>query len=151
MPGISAKDVDQQKFVIELSDHLKKSGKIKLPEFVDHVKLAKHNELAPINDDWFYIRAASMARHLYNRPAGVGSFTKIYGARKNNGVKPSHFSRGSACISRKILQSLEQMNLVELDKVKGGRKLTSQGRKDLDRIANQIHKKIDKILDEETS
>ena len=53
----------------------------------------------------FYVRAASVARHLYIRaPAGVGSFTKIYGARKRNGSAPSHFMRSSQSVSRRVLQ-----------------------------------------------
>jgi len=46
----------------------------------DIIKLACFKEMAPNDPDWFYIRAASMARHLYMRaPCGVGAFTKIYG------------------------------------------------------------------------
>ena len=53
---------------------------MKVPEWVDIVKLGKFNEMAPYDDDWYYIRAASVARHLYIRhPCGVGTFTKVYG------------------------------------------------------------------------
>ena len=46
----------------------------------DIIKLAYFKEMAPNDPDWFYVRAASMARHLYMRaPCGVGGFTKIYG------------------------------------------------------------------------
>lgn len=34
-----------------------RSGKLKVPDWVDIVKLAKHKELAPCDDNWFYIRA----------------------------------------------------------------------------------------------
>merc|ERR1712243_462314 len=82
----SVKDVDQQKFVVGFADFLKKSGKMKVPEWADLIKLSRFNEQGPHNPDWFFVRAASVARHLYIRsPAGVGSFTKIYGARKRNG------------------------------------------------------------------
>ncbi len=34
-----------------------RSGKLKVPDWVDIVKLAKHKELAPCDENWFYIRA----------------------------------------------------------------------------------------------
>uniref|UniRef100_A0A8C6VKJ8 Small ribosomal subunit protein eS19 n=1 Tax=Naja naja TaxID=35670 RepID=A0A8C6VKJ8_NAJNA len=138
MPGVTVKDVNQQEFVRALAAFLKKSGKLKVPEWVDTVKLAKHKELAPYDENWFYTRAASTARHLYLRGgAGVGSMTKIYGGRQRNGVMPSHFSRGSKSVARRVLQALEGLKMVEKDQ-DGGRKLTPQGQRDLDRIAGQI-------------
>ncbi|XP_008565476.1 PREDICTED: 40S ribosomal protein S19-like, partial [Galeopterus variegatus] len=81
---------------------------------------------------------ASTARHLYLRGgAGVGSMTKIYGGRQRNGVMPSHFSRGSKSVARRVLQALEGLKMVEKDQ-DGGRKLTPQGQRDLDRIAGQV-------------
>merc|ERR1711970_956447 len=136
----SVKDVDQQLFVVGFADFLKKSGKMKVPEWADLIKLSRFNEQGPHNPDWFFVRASSVARHLYIRaPAGVGAFTKIYGARKRNGSAPSHFMRSSQSVSRRVLQALEEMALVEED-ANGGRKLTSQGRRDMDRIAAQIAK-----------
>merc|ERR1711883_402 len=138
MPSISVKDVDQQVFTKALAAFLKKSGKVKLPEWVDVVKTNVAKELAPYDEDWYYTRLASMARHIYVRsPVGVATMTKIYGVRRNNGSCPSHWRRGSGSIARKGLQALEQLKLVEKDS-NGGRKLTSQGRRDLDRIAAQI-------------
>lgn len=59
---------------------------------------------------------ASTARHLYLRGgAGVGSMTKIYGGRQRNGVRPSHFSRGSKSVARRVLQALEGLKMVEKD------------------------------------
>uniref|UniRef100_A0A8C0SX83 40S ribosomal protein S19 n=1 Tax=Canis lupus familiaris TaxID=9615 RepID=A0A8C0SX83_CANLF len=73
MPGVTVKDVSQQEFVRALAAFLKKSGKLKALEWVDRVKLAKHQELAPCDEKWFYTRL------LYLRGgAGVGSETKIH-------------------------------------------------------------------------
>uniref|UniRef100_A0A673UE50 Small ribosomal subunit protein eS19 n=1 Tax=Suricata suricatta TaxID=37032 RepID=A0A673UE50_SURSU len=142
MPGVTVKDVNQQEFVRALAAFLKKSGKLKVPEWVDTVKLAKHKELAPYDENWFYTRAASTARHLYLRGgAGVGSMTKIYGGRQRNGVMPSHFSRGSKSVARRVLQALEGLKMVEKDQ-DGGRKLTPQGQRDLDRIAGQAQPRL---------
>ena len=37
-----------------------RSGKIKLPDYVDYVKTAKHKELAPYDRDWYYVRAGGL-------------------------------------------------------------------------------------------
>merc|ERR1712117_693626 len=109
MAPVSVKDVDQQKFVFALAAFLKKSGKVKVPEWADIVKTSVAKELAPYDEDWYYTRLASVASHL---------------------------CRGSGSVARKALQSLEQLKLVQKD-ANGGRVLTSQGRRDLDRIASQ--------------
>lgn len=136
---ISAKDVDQQHLVKAIAAFLKKTGKLKVPAWNDIVKTSVHKELAPNDPDWFYVRCASIARHLYIRRAGVGALTKVYGGRKRNGVKPPHFSRSSSNILRKCLQALESVKLVEKYEG-GGRTLSKFGRRDLDRIAGQIRK-----------
>lgn len=53
-------------------------------------------------------------------------------------MKPAHHCHSSSGIARKVLQSLEQMKLIEKDAVNGGRRLTPQGRRDMDRIAAQM-------------
>ena len=77
---------------------------------------------------------------LLRSPVGVSTIRKIYGIRKSNGSSPSHWSKGAGGLARKALQSLEGLKLVEKDP-NGGRRLTSQGRRDLDRIAAQIKAK----------
>ena len=64
-------------------------------------------------------------------------FQFAFSVRRNNGSSPSHWRAGSGSIARKALQTLESLKLVEKD-ANGGRKLTSQGRRDLDRIAAQV-------------
>nr|CAH7718291.1 unnamed protein product [Callosobruchus chinensis] len=146
MPSVTLKDVDQHKFVKAFASFLKKTGKLRVPEWVDLVKTSKAKELAPYDPDWFYVRCAAVVRHIYIRsPVGVGSLTKIFGSRKRNGTKPSHFCRSAGSISRKALQSLEGLKLIEKSP-DGGRKLTQQGRRDLDRIAAQVKAKERKAL-----
>ena len=67
MPSVSVKDVSQQDFTVALAAHLKKSGKMKVPEWIDLVKTNNRKELAPYDEDWFFVRCASMARHMYIR------------------------------------------------------------------------------------
>ena len=138
MVHTSAKDVDQHDLVKQIAAYLKKGGKVKVPESADMIKLARFNELPPVDPDWYFVRTASIARHLYLRsPAGVKSFKKIYGARKRNGTAPPHFCIAAGGALRKCLQTLEGINWVEKHP-EGGRVLTKTGRKDLDRIASHI-------------
>lgn len=132
------KDCDPHQFVKAFSAFLKKSGKIKVPSYVDIVKTGKHKELAPYDPDWFYVRAAAVARHVYLRGGvGVGALRKVYGGRKRRGTRPSHFCPGSASVARAVLQSLEGAKLLS-KATDGGRVVTDQGRRDLDRIAGQV-------------
>ncbi|EOA14082.1 hypothetical protein CARUB_v10027219mg, partial [Capsella rubella] len=136
--GKTVKDVSPHEFVKAYAAHLKRSGKIELPLWTDIVKTGKLKELAPYDPDWYYIRAASMARKVYLRGGlGVGAFRRIYGGSKRNGSRPPHFCKSSGGIARHILQQLQTMNIVDLD-TKGGRKITSSGQRDLDQVAGRI-------------
>merc|ERR1712003_511881 len=105
MPSVCVKDVDQQEFVKAFSQFLKNSGKVKVPEWADIVKTATHKELAPYDPDWFYVRCASLARHLYMRGnAGVGAFRKVYGGSRHRGVAPNHFHVANGNLIRKALR-----------------------------------------------
>ncbi|KAL0914275.1 hypothetical protein M5K25_014605 [Dendrobium thyrsiflorum] len=136
--GRTVKDVSPHEFVKAYAAHLKRSGKIELPHWTDIVKTGRFKELAPYDSDWYYIRAASMARKIYLRQGiGVGGFQKIYGGRKRNGSRPPHFCKSSGAIARHILQQLQKMNIVESNE-KGGRRITSQGCRDLDQVAGRV-------------
>ena len=63
-------------FVKRYATHLKKQSKISLPELVDLMKTSVSRELAPYDEDWYFIRCASLARRLYVRQGtGVGAFS----------------------------------------------------------------------------
>ncbi|KAL0461606.1 UNVERIFIED_CONTAM: 40S ribosomal protein S19-3 [Sesamum latifolium] len=134
----TVKDVSPHEFVKAYAAHLKRSGKMELPEWTDIVKTGVLKELAPYDPDWYYIRAASMARKIYLRGGlGVGAFRRIYGGSKRNGSRPPHFGKSSGSVARHILQQLQEMNIVEMDTT-GGRKITSSGQRDLDQVAGRI-------------
>jgi small subunit ribosomal protein S19e len=136
--GVTVKDVSAQQFVKAYAAFLKRTGRLEVPKWVDLVKTGTHKELAPYDADWFYIRAASVARHVYLRKGtGVGGLKKNYGGSQNRGNRPSKHKDASGSVARKVLQSLEKISVVELDP-QGGRRITADGQKDLDRIAQQI-------------
>lgn len=59
MVGVTVRDVDAQKFVTAYAAHLKRTGKLDVPTWVDLVKTAPFKELAPYDADWFYVRAGT--------------------------------------------------------------------------------------------
>ncbi|KAI0196471.1 40S ribosomal protein S19 [Astrocystis sublimbata] len=134
--GISVRDVDAHKFIATYSQFLKRQGKLAVPGWVDTVKTGVSRELPPQSEDWFYVRAAAVARHVYMRKTvGVGRLRKTHGTAKNRGTRPSHHVNASGSVDRKVLQALEKIGVVEIDEEKGGRRITQSGQRDLDRIA----------------
>ena len=106
----------------------------RFPGWVDTVKTGPSRELPPQNIDWFYVRAASVARHVYLRKTvGVGRLRRVHGTAKNRGVRPSKHVDASGGVDRKIMQALEKIGVLEQDEEKGGRRITQSGQRDLDR------------------
>jgi small subunit ribosomal protein S19e len=110
--------------------------------WVDTVKTSHSNELPPQSPDWFYVRAAAIARHVYLRKSvGVGRLRKVHGSTKNRGSRPSHHVNASGSVDRKVMQALEKLGILEqIDEDaegggRGGRRITQAGMRDLDRIA----------------
>jgi len=137
--GATVKDVPAQQFVSELAAHFKKSQKLELPEWQDLIKTGTYKQLCPQDPDWYYIRAASVARKIYLRGGiGVGAFAKIYGGSVNNGSRPAYFSKAARGLHRHILQQLQTISLVSKKKDKKGRYITKEGQRELDTIAAQI-------------
>ena len=86
-----------------------------------------------------YVRAASVARHTYLRKTvGVGRLRKVHGSAKNRGSRPSKHVDASGSVDRKIFQALEKIQIVEIDEEKGGRRITQQGQRDLDRMCTRL-------------
>lgn len=133
--SFSVRDVDASTFIDAYAQHLKRSGKIEVPTWVDIVKTGHFKEQAPYNPDWFYVRAAALARHIYLRKAvGIGHLRKFHGGASNRGFRPSHHADASGSVQRKVVQGLEGIGVLEKDP-KGGRRISQDGMRDLDRIA----------------
>lgn len=80
-----------------------------------------------------------LLNHGINDKTAVACTLAVTGS-KNRGTRPSRFQRGSKNVARKALQALENIKVVEKCE-DGGRRLSSTGRRDLDRIAAQMLKK----------
>ena len=135
---VSVKDVSAQKFNALLKEELKEIKEITPPSWSKFVKSGVHRERIPQQEDFWYVRSATVLRRLYlNGPVGIEKLRSYFGGRKRMGHRPDHFRKSSGNIVRKILQQLETSGLVEKNTDKG-RKLTSVGRKLLDKIAYEV-------------
>lgn len=139
---------------------------------MDIVKTGSFKELAPYDPDWYYIRAgmpfplafwlsgiillislavylAAVARHIYLRKdVGIGALTKLHGGRNRRGNRPSHHADSSASVQRKVCQSLEKIGVLEKSD-NGGRRISQDGQRDLDRIATAVVEAAKEEEDEE--
>lgn len=148
--------ISAEAFITAYASHLKRSGKLEVPTWVDIVKTGAYKELAPYDPDWYYVRAgaftlqnlslvshadltaAAVARHIYLRKdVGIGALAKLHGGRNRRGNRPSHHGDASCSVQRKICQSLEKIGVLEQGP-NGGRRISQDGQRDLDRIATAV-------------
>ena len=102
---ITVRDIPAEAFINAFAEHLKKSQKVMPLENGHYVKTGSSREIAPNNEDWFYIRCAALARRLYLKPCvGVKTLQHIFGKRGRFGNKKKHHTQGSGKIIRYGLQ-----------------------------------------------
>ncbi len=137
-------DVPADTLIKRVAEKLKEMPEFTPPEWAKFVKTGVHKERAPEQDDWWWIRVASIFRKVYiDGPVGIERLRTAYGGRKNRGVKPEKFRKGSGSIIRKALQQLENAGFVT--KTKEGRIVTPKGRSFLDKIATEIKNEIPEL------
>merc|ERR1719263_2595709 len=135
--SVTVKDVPADAFIKAAAEFLKRQ-----PKF-DVLK-----ELAPYDEDWFFVRAASILRKVYLRKGtGVGALKKWYGGSSgtHRGTRKAHFSTASGAIIRKAMLELEKLEMMEHCS-DGGRVITSKGRAEMDRIAGNIAPELNELL-----
>jgi len=136
--GVNVKDVPVGQFIAAFAAHLKRSGKVELPSWVDVVKTGISRELCPNDADWYYTRLAALARQVYLRKGlGVGHYRRHFGGVKRRGACPPHFVKGAGGLIRRAFIDLEKLGFVEKPK-NGGRAITTAGRRELDRVATNL-------------
>jgi small subunit ribosomal protein S19e len=137
-------DVPADLLIEKVAEEFKNNDKINSPAWSNFVKTGVHKERKPENADWWYVRCASIIRRVYmDGPVGVMSLRTFYGGKKDRGVTPEAFRRGSGAIIRNALHQLEDAGLVE--KVEGGRVVSPKGRSFLDKTSGEIIKGIPEL------
>lgn len=122
------KTVNNSEVIEKLALKLKDS--VNPPEWASYVKTGQGKQRPPIRQDWWYVRSAAILMSVQKLgPVGVSKLSVKYGNRKNRGVKPEKFVRGSRNVLRKILQQLESSGLLKQEEkgVHKGRVLTNAG------------------------
>jgi small subunit ribosomal protein S19e len=122
--------------------------RIEEPEWVEFAKSGVDRELPPEQDDFWYVRTASLLRKVAIRgPIGVERLATEYGGSKQGSnryrVSGNHHSGGSRNLIRTALQALEEEDLVETAKGEG-RRLTDEGRSFLDSVAGETLENLDR-------
>ena len=136
---------DPEKFIPVLAEALKKMDEFVVPEWAVFVKSGTSRERPPVDEDFWYTRAASILRQLYIKGVvGVGRLRTRYGSRKDRGGKASKFKKSGGKIIRVILQQAEATGLVEkVMRLQHGRRLTLKGRELLDSIVVEAKEGLD--------
>ncbi|MGC8581497.1 MAG: 30S ribosomal protein S19e [Thermoplasmata archaeon] len=131
-------DVPPDELLKRLSNYLKTEAKISPPAWSDYVKTGPHKERAPFQEDWWWIRSASVMRKLYLKSyIGVSRLAAEYGGKRDRGSKPYHAVKGSRSILSEILKELEAKGLVTKYRNKG-RTLTKEGKDLINKLSKEI-------------
>lgn len=122
-------DIRPNEFNKKLAEALKKIEEFKTPEWTIFVKTSVARSRPPVENDWWYSRAASILRQVFKKGViGVNRLKNRYGGRKIRGSQPEEFRKGSGKIIRVILQQAEKAGfLKKSDGKKKGRELTKKG------------------------
>ena len=130
-------DVPPDKLVKMAGEKLKKNKAISLPKWGLDVKKGSNKELPPENEDWWWVRCASVLRQIYlHGPVGVARLRTYYGGRVRRGTKKGRFREASGKIIREVLMQLERAGYVT--KTKRGRKISPEGQRFLDNTAHEL-------------
>ena len=133
--------VEPAKLIRLIAEKLKEYPEITPPKDSKFWKTAFFKELAPVEEDFWYIRCASLLRKVSKfGEIGVNRLRKKYGGRNKKGPGLNHSAKGSGKIIRVALQQLEKAHLIETTE-KNGRKIAKEGHSLLERTAYSILRK----------
>ena len=132
-------ELKADEYNLKLAKILKSMDEFKQPEWSFFVKTGVSKQRPPVEEIFWYKRAASILRQIYiNKVVGVNRLRTRYGSRLNRGMKPEKFRKASGKIIRTILQQADSAGLLEKYNEPGkraGRMLTKKGRGLLESIS----------------
>ena len=134
-------EVNPEQLIKKVADELKKDERMSQPSWALFCKTGISKEKVPDQEDWWYIRAASILRKVaILGPVGVNNLSVKYGSKQNRGVRPEKFQRASRNIIRTIMQQLETKGFIKQTEigVHKGRVITKEGRDFLNQISEKL-------------
>ncbi len=140
-------EIETSQLIGELAPELKKIEQVTPPSWATFVKTGGSKQKPPVQEDWWYIRAASLLVKVQSRgPVGVSKLRTLYGGKKRRGHKPAEFRKASGNILRKLLQQLESAGLLKQTEkgIYKGRILTPKGRSLINTVAKASKKRVPK-------
>jgi small subunit ribosomal protein S19e len=144
MPSVY--DVPPDIMIKKLAEYLKDNVEdINPPSWSLFTKIGTYKENPPQQNDWWYIRCASLLRKLYLKsPLGISRLCVEYGGRGGRNASIEHGKKGTGSSVRVPLQQLEKAGFVVKEQ-KEGRKLSNEGRSLLDKMAGQLIKEMKSV------
>lgn len=111
-------------------ESLKKLKEVEAPSWSHFVKTGSHKQLPPMQEDWWYIRVASILNKVNKfGPIGTNRLAKQYGGRKNRGLKPDRKATASRKIVRLSLQQLQAAGFIkQVESPSYGKVITKEGK-----------------------
>mmetsp|Transcript_3857 Transcript_3857/g.5159 ORF Transcript_3857/g.5159 Transcript_3857/m.5159 type:complete len:339 (+) Transcript_3857:3-1019(+) len=130
---------------------LRDKFKIKVPEEAMFIKTGCHNQRAPMDDDWFYTRAAAVLRHTYlaKKWMSVGKLRRVFSGKQNRGHRPWKTKKAAGGNIRKAFQELVAIRLVEKNPEGRGHRITERGRRYLNIMSTKVSKMLPPLLFED--
>ncbi len=139
---VTVYDVPPEKLIAKTAAQLKQMDTIQAPDWAEFVKTGMHTEKAPLQQDWWFTRTASVLRKVYLiGPVGSSRLAAEYGGFVDRGSRPNRAVKGSRAIARRCLIQLEKSGLVAKDK-KNGRVITPKGQALLDKMSKEVYDEI---------
>lgn len=131
-------DVPAKELIDEVAKKLASDDTIELPEANVYSKTSVARENPPENEDWWFVRCASILRKIYiNNGIGIEVLKAEYGGKRDKGSKPYKARSGSGTVTRRAVQQLEKAGYVT--KIRGkGRVMTPKGRSFMDNASKEV-------------
>jgi small subunit ribosomal protein S19e len=146
---IRPNDVPASELIEKLATYLRENvDAVTPPPWTVAAKTGTHVGKQPQKPDWWYTRCAAILRKIYvHGPTGIERLRAEFGGGKRHGSMPRHASKAGGSTVRKAMRQLEAAGLIEPAKPQG-RRLSKEGRKLLQELAEEVGKELIKRVPE---
>lgn len=122
-----------------IRENLQNNQSITLPKDYVFIKTSHGKEFSPEDSNWFYIRMASIVRYaMCKGTVSLKGLCRKYSCRKNAGVRPSRYAKGSEFVIESAIEELKKIGWFSFDNKKDI--LTPKAKEILSEIMEKINK-----------